>query len=406
PAQWSRLPNPITHRRSFMMSDNLRILMIFPFVLNCCLTLNSIKEDYLKSACDRLHFSQQLEVRDYIIYTWALSAKAAKEVFSLTIQRSTGYSKLQAILNKELEALIKLFPDSFQNLPNLHINRHLVNYAYQYATCINTAVGTKEMVHRIFKAIVPHTNKHNLELTLLRHINTLQTLRYLVDNGIDDRMPNYSTQSIFMPLIAVPRLCNLLSGWCINNYNNSTVIVNPNFFNRSEIKLGQKWNKYQIETAGFVSTNIETNNLLKDIMDAYSLYYSFEQALLETRVCFYENATYTICQSNGDYYDIKLKIGEIVEARLFGEDHSRFGKITGIIEHFWNNGQAFIFLCFNWLENFSQLDSLLDCPIYHIQHNSSNRIHPISVVLQSSNIHFLHYCKASCSFQQHDITNY
>ncbi|RIB28134.1 hypothetical protein C2G38_2060075 [Gigaspora rosea] len=239
-------------------------------------------------------------------------------------------------------------------------------------------------------------------------------------------MPNFSTQSIFKSLIETPRLCNLLSNWCINNYSlsihclnsrtnqsqpedNSTIIANPNLLNyseHSEIKLGQKWNKRQIETAGFVSTSLETNNLLREIMNAYSLYYSFEQALLEPRVCFYENATYTICQSNGDYYDIRLKVGEIVEVKLFGEDDSKFGKITGIIEHLWNNGQAFIFLCFKWLENFNELDSLLECSIYYIQHNSLNQIHPISVVLQSSNIHFLHYCKSSCSFQQHDITNY
>ena len=34
PAKWSRLPNPISHRHSFMMSDSLRILMIFPFILS------------------------------------------------------------------------------------------------------------------------------------------------------------------------------------------------------------------------------------------------------------------------------------------------------------------------------------------------------------------------------------
>ncbi|RIB30524.1 hypothetical protein C2G38_2152485 [Gigaspora rosea] len=130
-----------------------------------------------------------------------IAGKAAKEVFSLTIQRSNGYSCLQTILNNEHNALINLFPNSFQNLPNLHISHHLVDSARQYATCINTAVGIKEMVYRIFKAIVPHTNKRNLELTLLQQINTLQTLRHFVDGGIDNRMPHYSTRSIFTLLI-------------------------------------------------------------------------------------------------------------------------------------------------------------------------------------------------------------
>ncbi|CAG8796773.1 7369_t:CDS:2, partial [Gigaspora rosea] len=130
-------------------------------------------------------------------------------------------------------------------------------------------------------------------------INTLQTLRHLVDGGIDDRMPHYSTRLIFMPLIIAPRLRYLLSGWCINDYSlsthhsndasnqlqieyNSKDITNPELFNCLEIKLGIRWNRNQIEAAGVISTNIEINSLFEDIMKAYSSYYLFEQALLET----------------------------------------------------------------------------------------------------------------------------
>ncbi|CAG8822038.1 16273_t:CDS:2, partial [Racocetra persica] len=79
PSQWSRLPNPITHRHLFMMSDNLRILMIFPFILKRCLTVKSIKNDFLISMQERLHFSHRSDVCDCIIHTWVLSAKTAKE---------------------------------------------------------------------------------------------------------------------------------------------------------------------------------------------------------------------------------------------------------------------------------------------------------------------------------------
>ena len=34
PIQWSRLPNPISHHESFMMSDYLRLSMVMPFILN------------------------------------------------------------------------------------------------------------------------------------------------------------------------------------------------------------------------------------------------------------------------------------------------------------------------------------------------------------------------------------
>ncbi|CAG8696518.1 8369_t:CDS:2, partial [Ambispora leptoticha] len=328
------------------MSDNLRILMIFPFILKRCLTINSIKDNFLNSTRDRLRFSHRSEVHDYIIHTWVLCAKTAKEVFSLTIRRSNGYSYLRTILNNEPNALIK-------NLPNLHISRHLVDHAHQYATCTNTAVGTKEM-----------------------QINTLQTLRHLVDGGIDDQIPHYSTRSIFMPLIIAPRLHHLLS-------DNSTSITNSELFNCLEIKLGIRWSRNQVEAAGFISTNIETNSLFEDIMKAYSSYYSFEQALLETRVHFYENVSYTTLKPAGNYHNVKLKVGEIVKVTRFEESEMQFGKIM----------------------NLNEQESLLDCPVYRIQHNSLDRVHPISTVLHSSNVPFIHYCNSNCSFQQHDVTN-
>jgi hypothetical protein len=58
---------------------------------------------------------------------------------------------------------------------------------------VNTEVGVKEMVHRIFKNIVPNTNRKNIELDLLKRYTTLQSIRYLADGGIDAR---YSQSSI------------------------------------------------------------------------------------------------------------------------------------------------------------------------------------------------------------------
>ncbi|CAG8504255.1 8874_t:CDS:1, partial [Scutellospora calospora] len=92
-------------------------------------------------------------------------------------------------------------------------------------------------------------------------------------------------------------------------------------------------NRQQIEAAGFLSIDIEKNRLFKDIMKAYSLYYSLEQALLKTRVYFYENVIYTITNPNSDYYNIKLEVSEIVEAKLHRENEWKFSKITSIIKH-------------------------------------------------------------------------
>ena len=45
PHQWSKLPNPISHIESFMMSDCLRLVMVMPFILDRSLT----SPNYFKS---------------------------------------------------------------------------------------------------------------------------------------------------------------------------------------------------------------------------------------------------------------------------------------------------------------------------------------------------------------------
>jgi hypothetical protein len=60
-------------------------------------------------------------------------------------------------------------------------------HAKTFGTLINTQVGIKEMVHRIFKGIVPKTNCKNIDLDLLKRYNTLFAIRHLADGGIDPR---------------------------------------------------------------------------------------------------------------------------------------------------------------------------------------------------------------------------
>ena len=79
-------------------------------------------------------------------------------------------------------------------LPNLHASCHLLRHARTFGTLTNTAVGTKEMVHRIFKNMVPRTNCKNIELDLLKRYTTLQAIRHLADGGIDPRNLQHSVE--------------------------------------------------------------------------------------------------------------------------------------------------------------------------------------------------------------------
>src|SRR3954451_14946049 len=73
------------------------------------------------------------------------------------------------------------------------------------------SVGTKEMVHQIFKSIVPQTNLKNVGLDLLKHYTTLFALRHLLDGGIDLRFS--ASNSGFMNLLR--HLKRLMSDWFI-----------------------------------------------------------------------------------------------------------------------------------------------------------------------------------------------
>ncbi|RGB37592.1 hypothetical protein C1646_666057 [Rhizophagus diaphanus] len=79
----------------------------------------------------------------------------------------SDYFQLAMIMPFLLYRFLKVFAD-FINLPNLHINMHLLMHAQTFRTLINTQVGIKEMVQRIFKGIVPSTNHKDIDLNLIK----------------------------------------------------------------------------------------------------------------------------------------------------------------------------------------------------------------------------------------------
>lgn len=89
-------------------------------------------------------------------------------------------------------------------------------HARTYGTLINTQVGIKEMVHRIFKAMVPRTNRKNVELDLLKRYTTLFAIRHLVDGGIDQRL----SQTCYGFTNVSSDFKNLLTNWYITTEKN------------------------------------------------------------------------------------------------------------------------------------------------------------------------------------------
>ena len=95
-------------------------------------------------------------------------------------------------------------------------------------------------MHGLFKKVVPHTNKKNIDLDLLRHYNTLQALRFWLDGGRDKRIQNLEQSNHHY----LPK--RLLSGWYIteldNPINDSNLVNNESegnfyFFQSISINL-------------------------------------------------------------------------------------------------------------------------------------------------------------------------
>ncbi|UZO29364.1 uncharacterized protein OCT59_022843 [Rhizophagus irregularis] len=86
---------------------------------------------------------------------------------------SDSYEELQQCLEEEFSILPKVFVN-FVNLPNIHVNMHLLMHAKTFGTLINTQVGIKEMVHRIFKGM-----KINIQLKQLNKFKTMMMIQKL-----------------------------------------------------------------------------------------------------------------------------------------------------------------------------------------------------------------------------------
>ncbi|PKC56241.1 hypothetical protein RhiirA1_402281 [Rhizophagus irregularis] len=217
PTGWHRLPNPIKYRNSFTFSDCMQLAMVMPFLLRRSLAISHIKDFELNLLKEQLISSTKscprpAQIINIIISFWVAVAKVSCLSFSFTFTEQT-YKELKDALRIEHDILLKVFPDDFTNLPNLHINQHHVQNARNFGTLVNISVEIKEIMHRIFKGSVSNMNMKNIELDFIRRYNTLQTIRHLIDDGKDDRFSTIGQG--FLNLTTDPLLHPLLSDWYI-----------------------------------------------------------------------------------------------------------------------------------------------------------------------------------------------
>ncbi|GBC32371.2 hypothetical protein GLOIN_2v1790940 [Rhizophagus irregularis DAOM 181602=DAOM 197198] len=391
PKKWSRLLNPISHNASFMMSDYLRLAMIMPFILNSFLESSSLKENESRSILRRIQESRINMAKNVIIACWVYVAKTMRIVFESKFTLDS-YDELQKCLEEEMKILPKVFPE-FANLPNLHINIHLLVHARTYGTLINTQVGIKEMVHRIFKAMVPRTNCKNVELDLLKQYTTLFAIRHLVDGGADQRLSQpcrgFATMS--------SNFRNLLTNWYITEDKVS---------NEQE----PEGNEEAISSSVDFITNIilkrslsrqDRENIMKNLPNFKSeLLLSFmdigqKSALIYSQMSWYELATYTMEESDGVFSKVHLHIGDVVT--IHEKDSGEcYAIIKGIFKYKGNDDKYYAFITIDWFDNINRIHNVLKCPLFRIQTSQDirwRRIFPISIIDHVQKVHFVYDTK-------------
>ncbi|GES91467.1 hypothetical protein GLOIN_2v1790940 [Rhizophagus clarus] len=391
PKKWSRLPNPISHNASFMMSDYLRLAMIMPFILNSFLETSSLKENESRSILRRIQESRINMAKNVIIACWVYVAKTMRMVFESKFTLDS-YDELQKCLEEEMKILPKVFPE-FANLPNLHINIHLLVHARTYGTLINTQVGIKEMVHQIFKAMVPQTNCKNVELDLLKRYTTLFAIRHLVDGGADQRLSQpcrgFATMS--------SNFRNLLTNWYITEdkvsneqepEENEEAISSPVDF-ITNIILKRSLSRQDRENIMKNLPNFKSE-LLLSFMDIGQ-----KSALIYSQMGWYELATYTMEESDGVFSKVHLHIGDVVT--IHEEDSSEcYAIIKGIFKYKGNDDKYYAFITIDWFDNINRIHNVLKCPLFRIQTSQDirwRRIFPISIIDHVQKVHFVYDTK-------------
>ncbi|CAB5384714.1 unnamed protein product [Rhizophagus irregularis] len=412
PSIWNRLQNPITHRDSYWMNDSLRLAMIIPYILTRAINHRHYKAEVLTRIKNDCLLSSQVQVPGIIVNCWVKMAKACKYVFKTPYVVNTDYNDytiLRKIFERAIVALLKVFGTVFSKLPNIHALRHLPDIAANFGTLINTSVSIKEAVHGLYKRFVPHTNKKDISMDLSKRDNTLQTLRYLLDGGLDMR---YNKIDLFAKITYDERLHNLLDNWYISDIVEDNTAescsdifsIHPDF---QDIQVRGLWKLNKIREQNLPSV-LSAENFLTDLTRIYIDIYQNSGAIIQRHVDYYSSIRFTV--KNGDVYsNITLRIGEAIDVENVDDPNGRsYALIRAIMIHQDDFRRNNPFLLIDWFYEKGSADSVTGFPIYGLQESDDHswfHLYPLIIVDRKPKVHFVHKCTARCSNGSHDKNN-
>ncbi|CAB4404875.1 unnamed protein product [Rhizophagus irregularis] len=247
---------------------------------------------------------------------------------------------------------------------------------------------------------------------VLKRENTLQGIRFILDNGFDERYQN--TQ--FSSMLHNHKLKFLCDTWYIlsasmnDDISEDQVTIHSPLKNYINITVSGKWSLQEIRKAGFNGKDLD-DNMKSDLYWAYSFYFKNDALIINTKVIFYRQVLFEILDDDSSLRStVKLRVGDIVDVPGVSGDNDDdneewFAKIIAIIIHKDNNNNNCIFLMFDWFE-YLNFDTNLQCHYYKLQERENwKRIHPITIISGQPKLHFIHNCNESCIIGKHDVNN-
>ncbi|KAL7266094.1 hypothetical protein RUND412_011374 [Rhizina undulata] len=95
----------------------------------------------------------------------------------------------------------------YSQVPNIHLALHYKLDVENYGTTRNSATLLGEEKHKIFNRHAEHTNSKQNDLQLLKAVNTIQTIRFLVNGSFSSSHPllTHQTRDILTTCVSLGR---------------------------------------------------------------------------------------------------------------------------------------------------------------------------------------------------------
>jgi hypothetical protein len=258
----------------------------------------------------------------------------------------------------------KVFPEKFAR-PNLHALLHLPAQARLFGSLKNISASVKEMVHRMHKKMVQHTNRRDIIRDLMRYQNDMQGIRFALEAAIEQD-PNINTG-----LCALARLglfnteyFESVKGLRARGLedpveNHLSIDFKSGVDNFYEVQChGRPLPLIKLTTYPYLLRNNLSSSQLTDLYKAYGILGSCA-VLTNNNVTFYNSVSYMVKSVSGvagqdredgsstKVFKVKIKAGDVLEFVDNSADSFEgrgFGRVIAVMVH-----ERTAFLVITWI---------------------------------------------------------